>query len=182
VVGHELTHGVTEYTSGLIYQGESGALNEAFSDVMGASVEFFFQSGRADWLMAEDIAIPEAGIARSLEDPRRFGDPDHYSRRYTGSEDNGGVHFNSTIASHAFYLAVQGGTNRTSGRGVQGVGFDNREQIEKVFYRAFVFLMPPNATFAVARQATLQAATDLYGGSSPAFRAVSQAWDAVGVQ
>jgi Zn-dependent metalloprotease len=51
-----------------------------------------------------------------------------------------------------------------------------------VFYRAFAFLMPPNATFAVARQATLQAATDLYGGSSPAFRAVSQAWDAVGVQ
>jgi len=182
VVGHELTHGVTEYTSGLIYQGESGALNEAFSDIMGASVEFFFQPTRADWLMAEDIAILEAGIARSLEDPRRLGDPDHYSIRYTGREDNGGVHTNSTIASHAFYLAVQGGANRTSGRSVQGVGFENREQIEKVFYRAFVFLMPPNATFAVARQATLQAATDLYGGSSPAFRAVSQAWDAVGVQ
>jgi bacillolysin len=65
---------------------------------------------------------------------------------------------------------------------VQGVGFDNREQVEKVFYRAFAFLMPPNATFAVARQATLQAANDLYGSSSPAFRAVSQAWDAVGVQ
>jgi bacillolysin len=182
VVGHELTHGVTDFSSNLIYQGESGALNEAFSDVMGASVEFFFQPTRADWLMAEDLAIVEAGLARSLEDPRRLGDPDHYSIRYTGPEDNGGVHINSTIASHAFYLAVQGGTNRTSGRGVQGVGFDNREQIEKVFYRAFVFLMPPNATFAVARQATLQAATDLYGGSSPAFRAVSQAWDAVGVQ
>jgi bacillolysin len=182
VVGHELTHGVTEYTSNLIYQGESGALNEAFSDIMGTSVEFFFQPTRADWLIAEDIAIADAGFARSLEDPRRFGDPDHYSIRYTGSDDNGGVHINSTIASHAFYLAVQGGTNRTSGRSVQGVGFDNREQIEKVFYRAFVSMMPPNATFAVARQATLQAANDLYGGSSPAFRAVSQAWDAVGVQ
>jgi Zn-dependent metalloprotease len=182
VVGHELTHGVTNYSSNLIYQGEPGALNEAFSDMMGASVEFFFQPTRADWTMAEDIAIPEAGLARSLDDPRRFGAPDHYSGRYTGADDNGGVHTNSTIASHAFYLAIQGGTNRTSGRSVQGVGFDNREQIEKVFYRAFVFLMPPNATFAVARQATLQAATDLYGGSSPAFRAVSQAWDAVGVQ
>jgi bacillolysin len=182
VVGHELTHGVTDFSSNLIYQGESGALNEAFSDMMGASVEFFFQPTRADWLMAEDIAIVDAGLARSLEDPRRLGDPDHYSIRYTGAEDNGGVHINSTIASHAFYLAIQGGTNRTSGRSVQGVGFDNREQIEKVFYRAFVFLMPPNATFAVARQATLQAATDLHGGSSPAFRAVSQAWDAVGVQ
>jgi Zn-dependent metalloprotease len=182
VVGHELTHGVTDFSSNLIYQGEPGALNEAFSDMMGVSVEFFFQPTRADWMLAEDIAIPEAGIARALDNPRSLGDPDHYSLRYTGPEDNGGVHINSTIASHAFYLAIQGGTNRTSGRSVQGVGFENREQIEKVFYRAFVFLMPPNATFAVARQATLQAATDLYGGSSPAFRAVSQAWDAVGVQ
>ena len=72
VVGHELTHGVTEYSSNLIYQGESGALNEAFSDIMGASVEFFFQPTRADWLMAEDLAIVEAGLARSLEDPRRL--------------------------------------------------------------------------------------------------------------
>ena len=182
VVGHELAHGVTDFSSNLIYQGESGALNEAFSDMMGASVEFFFQPTRADWLMGEDLAILEAGLARSLEDPRRLGAPDHYSIRYTGPEDNGGVHINSTIASHAFYLAIQGGTNRTSGRSVQGVGFENREQIEKVFYRGFVFLLPPNARFAVARQATLQAATDLYGGSSPAFRAVSQAWDAVGVQ
>jgi Zn-dependent metalloprotease len=182
VVGHELTHGVTEFSSDLIYQGESGALNEAFSDIMGASVEFFFQPTRADWLIGEDLAIPEVGFARSLEDPRRFGDPDHWNVRYTGQDDNGGVHINSLIASHAFYLAVQGGTNRTSGRAVQGVGFESREQIEKVFYRAFVSLMPSNATFAVARQATLQSATDLYGGGSPAFRAVSQAWDAVGVQ
>jgi bacillolysin len=182
VVGHELTHGVTEFSSNLQYSGEPGALNEAFSDMMGASVEFFFQPQRADWLIAEDIAILEAGLARSLEDPQRLGNPDHYSRKYNGPLDNFGVHINSTIPSHAFYLAIQGGTNRTSGRAVQGVGADNREQIEKVFYRAFVFLMPPNATFAVARQATLQAATDLYGGSSPAFRAVSQAWDAVGVQ
>lgn len=181
VVGHELTHGVTEYSSNLIYQGESGALNEAFSDMMGASVEFFFHGSRADYLIGEDAFPLETGWARSLADPRRFGDPDHYSSRYTGSEDNGGVHTNSTIASHAFYLAIEGGTNRTSGRSVQGVGAANREQIEKVFYRGFVFLLPPDATFAVARQATLQAATDLYGGNSAAFRAVSQAWDAVGV-
>ena len=110
-----------------------------------------------------------------------FGDPDHYARRFTGEEDDGGVHINSGIPNQAFYLAIEGGTNRTSGLAVQGVGAANREQIEKVFYRAFVFLMPPNATFATARAATIQAARDLYGAGSAPERAVTQAWTAVGV-
>ena len=81
-----------------------------------------------------------------------------------------------------FYLAIEGGTNRVSGLSVQGVGFANREQIEKAIYRAFVFMLPPNATFATARAATLQAARDLHGVGSAAERALSEAWTAVGVQ
>jgi thermolysin len=184
VVAHELTHGVTDYTSNLIYQNESGALNESFSDIMGTSVEFFFQpagSGamRADYLIAEDVVRP--GGLRSMSDPLAFGDPDHYSRRFLGSADNGGVHINSGISNQAFYLAIEGGTNRTSGMTVQGVGGANREQIEKVFYRAFTQLMPSNSTFSVARAATIQAARDLYGGNSAAEQAVTAAWTAVGV-
>jgi thermolysin len=186
IVGHELTHAVTEYTSNLIYLNEPGALNEAFSDMMGSSVEAFFQPAgngplKSDWLLGEDIAPRLPGFMRSFSNPEEFGDPDHYSKRYVGLDDSGGVHTNSGIANHAFYLAIEGGTNRTSGQTVTGVGAANREQIEKVFYRAFTQLLPPDATFAVARQATLQAATDLYGGSSTAYRAVSQAWSAVGV-
>jgi thermolysin len=97
------------------------------------------------------------------------------------AEDSGGVHTNSGIPNHAFYLAIEGGTNRTSGVAVQGVGRANREQIEKVFYRAFVFLLPANATFSTARAATIQAARDLYGAGSAPERAVTQAWNAVGV-
>jgi len=184
IVAHELTHGVTEFTSNLIYRNESGALNEAFSDVMACSVEFFYQPAgaaplNADYLIGEDVVRP--GGLRSISDPRSFGDPDHYSRRFTGTEDNGGVHTNSLIASHAFYLAIEGGTDRTSGLPVQGVGGGNREQIEKVFYRAFAQLLPSNATFALARSATIQAAHDLYGSGSDAERAVTQAWTAVGV-
>ena len=184
VVGHELTHGVTGYTSNLIYRNESGALNEAFSDIMGTSIEFFFQPAgngnlKADYLCGEDVVQP--GGIRSMEDPAAFGDPDHYSKRVLGSADNGGVHHNSGIANHAFYLAIEGGTNRTSGLPVQGVGAGNREQIEKVFYRAFTALLPSNATFAVARAATIQAARDLYGAGSNAERAVTDAWTAVGV-
>ena len=184
VVGHELTHGVTQFTSDLIYQNESGALNEAFSDMMGTSIEFFFQpagSGdlRADYLCAEDVVKP--GGIRSLENPQAYGDPDHYSRRFLGTADNGGVHINSGIANQAFYLAIESGTNRTSGLAVQGVGAANRDQIEKVFYRAFTQMLPRNATFALARAATIQAAIDLFGTNSNAERAVTQAWTAVGV-
>jgi thermolysin len=190
VVSHELSHAVTQYTSGLIYQNESGALNEAFSDVMGTSVKFFFEPAgngpqKASYVLGSDVFVPfasgsQAGI-RSLADPRSLGGPDHYSQRYTGAEDNGGVHVNCTIPDHVFYLAIEGGTNRTSGLSVQGVGAANRDQIEKVFYRGFTSLLPPDATFAVARRATVQAAIDLYGGTSAAYRAVNQAWDAVGV-
>ena len=190
VVAHELSHAVTEFTSSLIYQNESGALNESFSDIMGTGAEYYVRStGRsdraADYLIGEDIVTPArpgalTGI-RSMSDPRSFGDPDHYAIRYTGPEDNGGVHINSGISNHAFFLAIEGGTNRTSGLAVTGVGGGNREQIERIFYRGFTSYLTPNATFAQARQATLRAASELFGDSSAAFRAVQQAWTAVGV-
>jgi len=88
---------------------------------------------------------------------------------------------NSGIPNHAFYLAIEGGTNRTSGIRVQGVGAANREQIEKIFYRAFAQLMPSNANFSMARAVTLRAAQDLYGAGSAPLAAVRDAWTAVGV-
>lgn len=184
VVAHELTHGVTGYTSGLIYENESGALNEAFSDMVGASVEFFFQEPgngllRSDWLIGEDVIRP--GGLRNMRDPASYGYPDHYARRYTGPDDGGGVHTNSAIPNLAFYLAIEGGPHPRTGAGVTGVGFANRDQIEKVFYRAFTEMLTSRATFAQARAATVQAARDLYGVNSAAERAVTQAWSAVGV-
>ena len=185
IVAHELTHGVTDFSSRLIYQDESGALNESFSDIMATAVEFFFQpagSGNqhADYLCAEDVVKP-AGI-RSLANPRAYGHPDHYSIRFLGSADNGGVHINSSISNHAFYLAIEGGTNRTSGMTVQGIGAANREQIEQVFYRAFTHLLTQNATFSAARAATIQAARDIYPSNAAVERSVTEAWSAVGVQ
>jgi bacillolysin len=179
-----LSHGVTDYSSGLIYQNESGALNEAFSDFMGVSVKFFFQPAgndrmQANYELGSDVFRP--GGLRSFDNPGVFGDPDHYSKRVLGTDDNGGVHTNCTIPDHAFYLAIEGGTNRTSGLSVQGVGAANRDQIEKVFYRGFTLLLTSNATFSMARAATIQAARDLYGPGSAPERAVTQAWTAVGV-
>jgi bacillolysin len=188
VVGHEMSHGVTRYSANLIYQDESGALNEAFSDIMGASIEFFYQPvgsgpGKADWLIGEDVTLVYPGYIRSLNNPNAIGDPDHYSlRQFLGtSTDNGGVHFNMTIATNAFYLAVDGGRNRVSGLSVSGVGHNNIDRMEKIFYRGWVFLLGPNANFSDARAATLQAASDLYGSGSNERAQVLAAWSAVGV-
>jgi Zn-dependent metalloprotease len=93
------------------------------------------------------------------------------------NNDDGGVHRNSTLFSHAFYLAIEGGRNATSGVSVTGVGAANRAQIEKVFFRAETQLMPNNASFQTAA-----AAVDLYGASSVATQAVTQAMIAVGLR
>jgi thermolysin len=116
-----------------------------------------------------------------MSDPAAHGHPDHYSRLYRGPEDGGGVHINAGIPNNVFYLAIEGGTHRTSGLAVQGVGPGRREEIEKAMYRAFAFLMPPRASFSTARAATLQSARDLYGAGSAAERALAQAWTAAGV-
>jgi bacillolysin len=185
VVAHELTHGVTANTANLnaFPYSEASALNEAFSDMFGASTAFFFEPTgsaplQASYLILRDITVPSGVFSRSIANPLTFGDPDHYALRFIG----GDPHSNSTIASHAFYLSIEGGTNRTSGRSVQGVGAANREQIEKAFFRALTSLMPSSSTFALTRVATIQAARDLYGAGSAAERAITQAWDAVGVQ
>lgn len=185
IVAHELGHGVTEYTSDLVYQNESGALNESFSDILGASVEFYFQPRgngpmRSDWLIGEDVIRP--GGLRNMANPAQLGYPDHYDVRFTGSADNGGVHINSAIPNLAFVLAIEGGPHPRTGAAVEGVGFANREQIERVFYRAFTQLMPASANFRQARTITLQAARDLYGAGSAPERALAQAWTAVGVR
>jgi len=87
VVAHELAHGVTDYTSDLIYRNESGALNEAFSDIIGTSAEYFYQQAgsgymKADYLLGEDLSSP-SGAFRSMADPQAFDDPDHYSKLVT---------------------------------------------------------------------------------------------------
>ena len=167
-------------------RNEAGALNEAFADILGTAVEFFFQKPgdgplKADYLIGEDVASPLiAGINRSLADPQRFGDPDHLSKFVFGSADNGGVHTNSLIASHAYYLAIEGGTNRTSGLTVQGVGGAKRIQMTEVFYRTLRDVLPSNATFSMARAATIQTARDL-DPSGGLASSLTQAWDAVGV-
>ncbi len=170
VAGHEMAHGVVQSTANLVYQGESGALNESFADVFGAMID------REDWLIGEDVvntSVFPSGALRSLEDPHNGaapGDfnkgwqPKKYSERFTGTEDNGGVHFNSGIPNHAFYLFANN----------SDVG---KLRAEKVYYRALDMYLTKSAQFIDARIAIVQAAQDLYG-TTVANRAKA-AFDAV---
>ncbi|MEW4284454.1 M4 family metallopeptidase [Priestia koreensis] len=178
VTAHELTHAVTEYTAGLVYQNESGAINEAVSDIFGTLAEIW-ANDNPDWEIGEDVYTPKiSGDAlRSMSDPTKYGDPDHYSKRYTGTQDNGGVHTNSGIVNKAAYLLSQGGTHY--GITVQGVGSD---KLGKILYRTLTQYLTANATFSQLRSATVQAATDLYGSGSQEVKSVNQAFDAVGVK
>jgi bacillolysin len=188
VTAHEFTHAVTQYSSGLVYQNESGALNEAWSDIFGAVVEARQTLGATGynantWKMGEDVWTPFIGgdALRYMDDPVRDGSSrDYYPLRYVGGADNGGVHWNSGIANLAFKLTVTGGMH-PRGRNnvqVQGIGIDKARLI---YYRAGVVYLRPNSNFEQARAATAQAAQDLYGRCNAEYVAVQRAWDAVAV-
>jgi bacillolysin len=191
VVAHEHTHGITDCTSNLVYQDESGALNESFSDILGNSSEFYAAAnGRdgspADWWIGEDVYVPADAVPgfRNMASPAEDDDPDHYTERYTGTDDNGGVHSNSGIPNHAYFLLVNGGRNAGealghahSGPTVVGVGLADAERI---FFQAFVGL-PTNANMCNARVATTATAEALYGATSQQVASTKAAWEAVGL-
>ena len=200
VTGHELTHAVTGSTSGLVYQDESGALNEAMSDINVVAVLAWKRAGSQaqppaagasrflvddhTWRIGEAVAGPSlaGGALRFMNNPTQDGySRDYYPERLpAGGEDNGGVHGNSGIANLAFYLLSQGGQHprqRTSTL-VNAIGF---EKALRIFYTANTTLLDAHATFQSARVATAQAAQSLYGTCSPEWQNTHRAWDAVGV-
>lgn len=191
IAGHEMTHGVTEFTANLTYSNESGALNESMSDVFGAMVELYSRGGTVTsdtWKIGEQAYTPNtAGDAlRYMNNPHLASnsgytaddDPDHYSERYTGTADSGGVHINSGIPNHVFYLAAAGGTHHLSGVTVTGMGTTDAA---KIWYRALTTYMTSGTNFSAARTAMLNAATDLFGASSTQYTTVAKAWCAAGV-
>ncbi|MBH9968613.1 peptidase M4 family protein [Bacillus enclensis] len=177
VVAHELTHAVTDTTADLIYQNESGAINESMSDVFGTLLEYH-TGNNPDWEIGEDIYTPgvSGDALRSMSDPAKYNDPDHYSVRYTGTGDNGGVHINSGIGNKAAYLLSQGGTHY--GVNVTGIGPD---KVGDIYYRALTQYLTPSSNYSQLRSAVVQSASDLYGSGSSEVASVNAAFDAVGV-
>jgi len=185
IVGHELMHGVTQFTANLIYQNESGALNESWSDVFGAMLERHVRGESGDtWLLGEQAYTPAVAddALRYMDNPHRGNQPDHYSERFICDDepqfcDNGGVHINSGIANQAFYLLAHGGTHRLGGS-MTGIGAD---AAARIWFTALTSYMTSSSTFAGARTATTLAAETLFGNDSVERQAVARAWCLVGV-
>jgi Zn-dependent metalloprotease len=184
VIGHELVHGVTQYTLALEYEGQSGALNESISDVFGALVEQHSADQSADeasWLIGEGLFTDDVeGVAlRSLKAPGTAYDDDvlgrdpqpaHMDGYIETDDDNGGVHLNSGIPNHAFYLVA----SSLGGRAWERAG--------QIWYDTLSRPLDPRATFAEFAGATVAAAEERYGGTSAEAEAVRAGWAGVGVQ
>ena len=198
VAGHEMSHGVTSRTAGLIYEGESGGLNEATSDIFGTMVEYYVNNTTVDpvdYMIGENIYANNSGTTalRYMFKPSLDGaSPDCYYDGIGGID----VHYNSGVANHFFYLLAEGavvpagfgaGTeaNLTASSlvcngntAIAGIG---RDDAGAIWYRALTMEMTSSTSYAGARTATLQAAADLFGGGSAQYNAVNAAWDAVSV-
>ncbi len=183
VCAHELTHGVTEYTANLVYQDEPGALNEAFSDIFSAAVEFYATPALADWFVGEDFDLTGGNGFRNMSNPNEDSQPDTYlgTDWYVGIIDNGGVHTNSGVANYWFYLLSEGGSGTNDIGNVFNVDSLGIDKASQIAYRALSVYLTSTSNYNDTRLATIQAATDLYGACSNEMIQTANAWYAVGV-
>ena len=183
VIGHEMSHGVVQFSGGLEYQGQSGALNESFADVFGSMIRQFAEKTdvyASDWLVGKGILGPEIhGVSlRSMKMPgTAYADallgqdpqPYHMDLYVNTSDDNGGVHINSGIPNHAFYLCCM------------LMGGSSWEAPGQIWYRTMQQLNNPFASFADWAVGTVQAALAIYGVGSREAMVVRRAWKLVGI-
>jgi len=179
VIGHELTHGVTQYEANLVYQGQSGALNESLSDVFGSLVKQYAKkqtADQADWLIGNDIVGPTLAPAlRSMKAPgtankfdKQPADMDHF---VDTASDNGGVHTNSGIPNRAFYVAAT------------TIGGNAWKKAGLIWYDAVRDnLVKPTTGFKGFARATVRQAQHRFGANSAEVDAVRAGWDAVKVR
>src|SRR6188768_2836661 len=189
VAGHEMSHGVTENTAGLTYEGESGGLNEATSDIFGTMVEFHAANSNdpGDYLIGEEFDLKNHAGLRRMDNPASDGDSVNCWSSGVGNLD---VHYSSGVGNHLYYLLAEGSqpaggaasptcqasdTRVATGNAVlTGIG---RDKAEKIWYRALSVYMTSSTDYAAARVATLAATADLYGGvGSATWNAVNAAW------
>ncbi len=187
VVGHEISHGVTEYSAALIYENEPGALNESFSDIFGIAIEIEnLGFNDESWQLGENVINP---YIRSMKDPNSRSDPDTYKGSYwrrtttdpTSSNDYGGVHTNSGVQNYWFYLLSAGGSginDNDDTYSVTGIGI---EDAARIAYRNLTLYLQPTSEYHDAASYSAQAAIDLFGENSFQHLSVIDAWYAVGI-
>ena len=198
IAGHEMSHGVTSRSAGLIYSGESGGLNEATSDIFGTMVEYYANNANdpGDYVIGEELFLNNTVMNKAIRwmfKPSLDGASHDCYGSTTGGLD---VHLSSGVANHFYYLLAEGAVvpagfgagswaNLTpaslvcnGNTALTGIG---RAAAQKIWYRALTVYMTSSTNYAGARAATISASTDLYGGGSAQTNAVKAAWSAVNV-
>jgi Zn-dependent metalloprotease len=190
IIAHEIGHGLDQFTSNLLYQGESGAIDESLSDIWGAMVEYFAAPEKDTYLMGEDVGL----VLRSLSSPKVKNDPDTYDGEFwlnpecgtpNSNNDNCGVHTNSGVMNHWFYLLAEGSSltdginDNNDAFNITGIGKEKAAQI--VFYAQTELFMNSLLNYAEASTLTIQAAEDLFEAGSLEALSACQSWFAVGV-
>ena len=186
---HEIAHGVTGHTARLAYRKESGAINEALSDIWAACIEARSAPEKQRWLMGEDI-----GAIRSMRNPNQFNDPDTYLGTYwintnnctpISENDYCGVHRNSGVINHWFFLLSEGGTGTNDIGNSFWVGAIGMNNAARIVYRTQSVILQSSVeqeiSFAQFREATITAASNIFGNNSYEVAQVTNAWYAVGV-
>lgn len=185
VCGHEVSHGFTEKSSGLVYRDESGALNESMSDIFGISVSnWALNPDTLLWYIGKGLYVKDPDKAlRNMANPWDYQNPKYYKGLYwyTGTGDNGGVHTNSGVQNYWYYLITMGekGKNEKDiDYDIKGIGLNNAS---KIAYRMNTVYLTKTSTYADAYAASERAAIDLFGNCSPEHLTVLAAWYAVGL-
>ena len=181
VVAHELGHGVTFQSAALVYQGETGALNESFSDILGNSVERYARPNQWSWVLGEDSGSP----LRDMQEPKRFQKPDTYKGEFwantSGALNAGGIHTNSSVQNYWYYLVAEGGSGINDNNDSYTVAGIGHEKAAQIAHRTLIVYLTSNANFEDARTFSIQAAADLFGLCGDEVTTVANAWHAVGV-
>ena len=196
VTAHELGHGVCSSSAALIYNRESGALNEGFSDIWGAAAEFKYAPTKQTWLIGEEITKVSPFYLRSMSNPKSglSPQPDTYRgvnwkpatvaegcTTPTNGNDQCGVHYNSGVLNHWFYILSVGKSGTNDIGSVYNVTGITIAKAERIAYRLETNYLTPSSNYQNARDYGLQAAKDLYGANSPEVIATQDAFYAVGL-
>lgn len=182
VAGHEVTHGLTTNTADLVYQDESGALNESFSDIFGISIDVLNRPGHpnANWVLGDDLGM----VIRNMADPNSEGDPHTYfgnNWQPLGGADNGGVHSNSGVQNFWFVLLTDGGSGTNDNGDAYTINSLGMTVAGEVAFRNLTVYLTQSSNYADARFYGIQSAIDLFGACTPQVQEVTNAWYAVGV-
>ncbi len=184
VVAHEFTHGLTDYTSDLVYMDEPGALNESMSDIFGKACELYATPEDFDWYIGRTFNLTEfANPFRNMADPSSAGDPEYYQGNFwhVDESDNGGVHSNSGVLNYWFYLITDGASGENE-KGyafdIEGLGMETAIQIPFLMQSAYLTI---TSNYNDAYNASVLATESLYGAESTEMDVIKEAWKVVGL-